>query len=244
MDQKVGGEASVSAIQNRLLRRLAPHDLETLRASLELVPLKARQILHLSKTPMEHVYFIESGLVSVSTKTAAHQWVEIWLTGSEGMTGIPVILGDDDDPPFRRVVQVAGRAYRISRHDLKRALDASRSLREILGRYVQVVLVQTSQSGACNAHHDLKGRLSRWLLLARDALHDDRMPLTHRMLSRLLGVRRASVTECLGKLESAGAIHHSRGLIQVTDVQKLESLSCECHRLIRGEYDRLLRQER
>ena len=69
------------------------------------------------------------------------------------------------------------------------------------------------------------------------------MPLTHRMLSRLLGVRRASVTECLGKLEAAGAIHNSRGLIQVSDVRKLENLSCECHRLIRSEYDRLIRQE-
>jgi CRP-like cAMP-binding protein len=193
---------------------------------------------------MKHVHFIENGLVSVSTKTAREQWVEAWLIGSEGMTGIPVLLGDDDDPPFRRVVQVPGSAYRISRDDLKRALAASQGLRSLLLRYVQVVLVQTSQSGACNAHHELKERLSRWLLLARDALDDDEMPLTHRMLARLLGVRRASVTECLGKLEAAGSIENSRGLIQVTDANKLATLSCDCHRLIRTEYERLIGQER
>ncbi len=48
--------------------------------------------------------------------------------------------------------------------------------------------MQTSQAGACNAHHELRERLSRWLLLARDTLGDDEMALTHQMLARLLVV--------------------------------------------------------
>ncbi len=235
---------SVLESRNGLLRVLPRSELERLAPLLHPVDLKPRQILHHSGTPMDQVYFIEKGLVSVSAKSARDKWVEVWLTGSEGMTGIPVVLGDDDEPPFRRVVQVSGSALRISRSDLQRAMDQSSILRSLLLKYVQVVLLQTSQASVCNATHDLKQRLSRWLLLARDCLDDDAIPLTHQVLSRLLGVRRPSVTQCLGALDQEGVLRNSRAHVRITDPEKLEAVACDCHRLIRYEYERLLGMRR
>src|SRR4051794_40983497 len=155
---------------------------------------------------MKQVYFIERGLVSVTARINRETAVEVWLIGREGMTGVPVVLGGDHAPPHRRVVQVGGSGLRIRTSDLRGAMDESAALRDVLLRYAQVILLQASQVGACNAHHTLEERLSRWLLLAHDGLGEDDLPLTHRVLSRLLGVRRASVTECLGALERAGAL--------------------------------------
>jgi CRP-like cAMP-binding protein len=202
--------ASRRATQNRLLLSLSDADWEALHPALEPVELKSRQILHHSKMPMQHVYFIQKGLVSVSARTTRDQWVEVWLIGVEGMTGIPVVLGDLSEPPLRRIVQVGGRALRIPSEVFRRAVEDSPSLRRTLLKYVQVVMLQTSQSGACNSHHSLKQRLARWLLLARDALEEDQLPLTHNVLARLLGVRRPSVTDCLRVLEQMGAIRNTR----------------------------------
>lgn len=239
---RAGSSGEESSPRNRLLRALETPDLERLRSRLTLVPLRSKQILHLSRTPMEDVYFIESGLVSVSTSPERGKSVEAWLIGSEGMTGVPVVLGDDDEPPLQRVVQVGGEACRLSRQDLRSAMEESKDLRRLLLRYVQLVLFQTAQEGACNANHDLKQRLSRWLMQARDGLGQDEIPLTHRTLGRLLGVRRASITDCLGVLEREGVVRARRGAIRTTDIDKLSALSCDCHRVIRREYCRLIGQ--
>ena len=209
------GQMLNATYRNRLLQSFSPRSLAAIEPYLERVELKVRQTIHQSRTCMEAVYFVETALVSVSTRIAPTKWVEVWLIGSEGMTGIPVILGDDDNPPFRRTVQIAGHAYRISRSDLRNLLQQHQDIRSLLLKYAQVVLLQTSQSGACDAHHSLKERLSRWLLLARDGMERNEFPMTHQMLARLLGVRRTSVTECLNVLEAEKLIENERGLVRI-----------------------------
>ncbi len=243
IDDIGAGSATPAAPRNGLLRLLPAEDWHRLRANFRLVELKPRQVLHHWRMPMQHVYFIESGLVSTAAWLGNDLFVEVWLIGSEGMTGLPIILGDRDDPPHRRVVQVGGRAWRVSVNDLTRSMEEVPSLRSILLRYVQIVLMQTSQVGACNAHHEIKQRVARWLLQARDALQSHDLPLTHEVLGRLLGIRRASVSECLGVLESERGIELRRGLIQIIDSGQLERTACACYRIIRREHRRLLIRE-
>jgi len=240
-ESRIATKPRQTPIRNRLLQTISPRDLQTLWPHLVWVELKPRQTIHHSGTPMESIYFVESGLVAVSAKASPSQWIEVWLIGSEGMTGVPVLLGDTDDPPFRRVVQVGGSAYRISRSAFQDVVENAPSLRATLLKYTQFVLLQTSQSAICEAHHSLKQRLCRWLLLAHDALDGGVIPLTHQMLARLLGVRRASVTECLRMLEDEEALENTRALIRVRDQARLESLACGCHTLIRSEYRRLIK---
>jgi CRP-like cAMP-binding protein len=231
---------SLAPPRNRLLQGLARPDWERVRRAFEPVELKPRQVLHHWDMPMEQIYFVERALVSVWARMSRHDAVEVWLIGSEGMTGVPVVLGGDFAPLHRRVVQVGGSALKIATPRLRRLMRDVEPLREILLRYVQVVLLQTSQVGACNAHHALQERLARWLLTACNGLESPDLPLTHRVLSRLLGVRRASVTESLGHLEEAGAIVNTRGRIRIVDASQLQALSCDCYRMISAEYRRLL----
>src|SRR5690242_6796568 len=115
--------------RNQLLQALAPEDVSVLASQLTRVTLRPRQLLHVSRTPMDRVYFIENGLISVSGPTGQGKMVEAWLIGSEGMSGIPVIL-HDDEPPLQRMVQVGGEAFEIGRHELLAAMDANPGIRQ------------------------------------------------------------------------------------------------------------------
>jgi CRP-like cAMP-binding protein len=241
----IGSESQISVpgtpTRNRLLRLIPENELSALLSRSDEVQIQPRQVLHHWRLPMEYVYFIEQGLVSVSARIDEHQFIEAWLIGSEGMIGAPLVLTEDDQtPPHRRVVQVGGTALRISAREFLTALPELPTLRKVLLRYIDVVLLQTSQSGVCNAAHSLKQRLARWLLVARNALQNDTLPLTHDVLSQLLGVRRASVTNCLEALEREALIRNSRGLVTVANAQRLQRASCNCFGLIEREYRRQL----
>jgi CRP-like cAMP-binding protein len=226
-------------MRNRLLHLIPDLERTRLLSISEETDLHPRQILHHWRLPMDNVYFIESGLVSVSAKVSEDRFVEVWLIGSEGMVGAPLVLAEEDrEPPHRRVVQVGGKAWRV---DAKRFCETMRELpvlRSVVLHYLNVVLLQTSQSGACNARHPFRQRLGRWLLVARAALQSDEVPLTHEVLSNLLGVRRASVTECLELFEREKIIRNTRGVICINDAKRLQQVSCNCFRLIDREYRR------
>ena len=237
------GHAGDTLTHNRLLQLIPAAERARLLDLAEQVPLKPRQVLHHWRLPMEHVYFIEHGLVSVSARVDKDRFVEVWLIGSEGMVGAPLVLVDEDQtPPHRRVVQVGGSALRIRSQDFLQLLPELPVLRKVLLRYINVVLLQTSQSGTCNAVHSLKERLARWLLTASSALEAADLPLTHEVLSHLLGVRRASVTECLDVLEKHGMIRNSRGMISIADADKLAESCCGCFRLIERAYRKHLQE--
>jgi len=227
---------------NRLLRLAPPSEVTRILAVAEKVQLKPRQIVHHWRLPMDHVYFVESGLISVSAKVDEERFVEAWLIGSEGMVGAPCLLAPDDKtPPHRRIVQVGGTALRIPTSAFLGMLDEVPALRGVILRYINVVLLQTSQAGACNALHSVKQRLARWLLLADGSLQSAELPLTHAVLAQLLGVRRASVSECLEALERQGSVVNMRAAIRITDRAGLEHTACSCLRRIQREYERQMR---
>jgi len=238
-----GGERTdyavyLGPVQNRLLASMSAETFNHLRPHLERVPLRRREILQERNRPLEHVHFIEQGVASLFARTSRDGPVEVAMIGRLGLVGIPVVLGTMRSPN-RCLVQVPGEALRIESEDLRQAIDACPELRQQLMNYVQALLVQNSQSVLCNVRHELRERLCRWLLLACDRLDDRMVPVTHDLLSMTLGVRRAGVTTALAKLEATGALHRSRGAIEVVDRGILEQGACECYRIISREYSRL-----
>lgn len=223
--------------RNRLLRAIPADELTQVLSISERVQLHAEQILHDYMVPIEDVYFVERGLVSIAASVGDDKFVEVWLVGSEGMVGSPVVLGAANEPKQRRTVQVEGQALRMSKHEFRKAMEELPAFRKILYAYLNVVLLRAAQSGACNATHELKHRLARWLLVARSSLNADEIPLTHDVLAQLLGVRRASVTECLENFESQGLINAKRGRITIREPSRLERGCCGCFRLIQREYE-------
>ena len=224
--------------RNKLLQSLSAEDFAHLRPMLELVPLTDRRTLHTPGIPFRHVYFIESGLVAVLAKVGNGRAVEVWVVGREGFTGVPIVLGMASSAHFR-VIQVRGMAYRIDAGDLLRAMNEIEALRPLLLRYVHAVLVETSQSGACNASHHLLQRVIRWLLNAHSKCECDELPFSNETLARMLGVRRASVSQCISDLERDGILEKRGRLIQILNRQGLEALACDCHRVIASEYARV-----
>jgi Mn-dependent DtxR family transcriptional regulator len=76
--------------------------------------------------------------------------------------------------------------------------------------------------------------------MTRDQVGADVVPLTQELLSQMLGVRRATVNGAAAALKRAGWIRYRRGQIVVVDRDGLEAAGCDCYRIIKDEFDRLL----
>lgn len=216
---------------NAILRSLSEEDLNWLMQHLERVPLQKRSGVQFSNSSMNHVYFIESGLISVLADTGSGKSVETRMIGREGVVGIRIVLGKRQSC-HRRIVKVSGSALRIEADRFVDLLNKNKNLQEVMLGYVHTVILQASQLSACNAHHAVQQRMARWLLLAQDKCGVAALPLTQKMLSLSLGVRRATISDCVAELEVLGAIVCSRSLINIVDRSKLEAASCKCYRLI------------
>lgn len=223
--------------RNTLLRAMTQVDLGRLLPLLEPVELKAGQILHHAHVPVSHFYFIESGLVSIEAEAERHKWTEVWQVGNEGCLGLALIVGREFST-YRRVALIDGRALRIPRQEFHAKVGELSSLRRVLLQYLFVVLMQTSRLSACNLRHSVSQRVARWLLLANDRHGGTDLHVTQSVLARVLGIRRASVSTCLGQLEELGYVRKERGTILVTDPRGLERIACSCYALIRREFDR------
>jgi CRP-like cAMP-binding protein len=230
---------SAISISNRLLRALTAEDLDLLRPHLEAVPLPHKQTLSKPDTPIDDVYFLEEGMVSLVQPLENGAMIEVGMIGNEGFAGVPVLLGADRSP-LEAMVQIPGSALRMPASVFREEVDRRPTLSKVLLRYVQALHTQVSLTAACNGRHTLPERLARWLLTARDRATSDRMPLSHEFLSMMLGVRRAGVTVALGTLKAAALIRNTHGQVTVVDRPGLEAASCECYRTVRNEFARLL----
>ena len=199
-------------------------------------------LLQHAGVPIEHLYFVEEGLVSVLAKTDERNAVEVWSIGREGAVGSTVALGIKTST-LSHFVQIGGSALRIGVQDLNRAMSEIPSLRAVLHGYLHSTLVQSSQSAACSLRHSLLQRLARWLLTAQDRSDMDALPITQDLLARSLGVRRPTVSEAFRVLEHRGIFGRERGLIRILDRGSLEQIACHCYRAMCLRRDRPERAE-
>jgi CRP-like cAMP-binding protein len=194
-------------------------------------------VLYEPDEAIEHVYFLSGALVSIISMNAEGATVEIGLVGHEGMVGVPAILGGV--APYRAIVQMGGDAHRIRGRKIYEEFRKNPFLRDLLLRYTNAFLIQIAQSSICNCYHTLQERFCRWLLVARDASRGDVIVMTHDVIARLLGTRRASVTVAAGLLQRAGLIKINRGHITIVDARGLENTACECYGILRDGVRRL-----
>jgi CRP-like cAMP-binding protein len=227
-----------SSIGNRLLAALSPQDFALLQPYLEPIDFKLGDTLIEPNTPIAHVYFPQRGMASI-TNNSHDGKIEVGVIGREGMIGIPILLGADRCP-YEFFMQIEGRGLRISAQQLEKAVVASPSLRRLFLRYVQAMSIQTSQTAFANANNMVEARLARWLLMCHDRVEGNDIPLTHALISIMLGVRRAGVTVALHLLEGNKLIRAKRGLITILDREKLEELADDAYGLAEAEYTRLM----
>jgi len=182
---------------------------------------------------------MEAGIASVVAVQPDETRVEVGLVGCEGMTGIAVVLGDDQSP-HSTYIQVAGEAQWIKADQLRKAMMASESLRTLLLKYVQAFMVQTAQTAIANARAHIDQRLARWILMAHDRTRDKALPLTHEFLAVMLGVRRAGVTVALHSFERRGLIATCRGQLTLINRKGIEQVAGSFYGIPEAELKRLM----
>ena len=220
--------------RNSLLQSMPARQFEQIAHLMEPVTLAPRRTLQHANVPIKHVYFVEEGLVSVLASTDTRNAVEVWLVGREGVVGSAAVLGLGSTP-LRYLVQIGGSALRIGVDDLRQAMADQPQLRALLLDDLHATLLRSSQSTACSLSHSFRQRLARWLLTAQDRSDRDEFRITQELLARILGVRRATVSETIKSLEGRGILARMRGLIKIRDRDRLQEISCRCYRSLRVE---------
>jgi CRP-like cAMP-binding protein len=217
---------------NDLLAALPKSDLQRFLPHLEVVELPHAKVLYEIDEPIEHVYFPFHAMISLVTQMKDGKIVEVGLVGSDGMSGIAVLMGRKTS--FERaVVQIPDGGMRAPVAAIQEEFSRAGAMQRILLGYIHSMVRQVSQTAACNATHTIEERLSRWLLMCHDRVKSDEINLTQEFIAEMLSTRRATVNVAAVTLQSAKLIQYSRGHITVTDRPGLEAFSCECYATLR-----------
>jgi CRP-like cAMP-binding protein len=225
--------------ENRLLAMLSSEEFEQLRPSLRPEHLRRGQTILLPGDRVLHAYFPTQGVLSMSIVLEDGGPVEVVTVGREGFVCIESVLTSDRSP-YEVFCQTDVEAFMMDVETLRGALRTSDRLRRLLLHYVAFVYSCTGRALACKVSHLAEERLARWLLMTRDQMDEDKLPLTQDVLARMLGVHRPTVSAAAEALQRRGLIAYHRGQIAITDRAGLEAASCEDYRAVRAEYERLL----
>jgi CRP-like cAMP-binding protein len=225
---------------NRLLDALPPEEYQQLLGDSTAATFRLKDVLLTPGKAIDTVYFPQGAVISLLTTMDDGSSIEIATIGNEGFVGVPVFLGAQamGARDFYQV-QVPGQMVVMSARAFMVAARRD-PLRGLVQRYAQALFTQVTQQVACNGLHSVEERCSRWMLLTHDRVGSNDFPLTQEFLAQMLGVRRASVTVAAGALQHAGFIHYQRGRVTIINREGLEDASCECYRIMRSEFDRLL----
>jgi CRP-like cAMP-binding protein len=224
---------------NHLLAALPGADFELLRPHLQKVELVQEMVLVAAGDPLARVFFPHSGVISLVVSISTGEAVEVAMIGRDSVFGGSAAL-DGNISLTDAIVQLPGTASTLDVERLRTAANQSLAFRTILIRHEQALFAQAQQSAACNATHSAEARLARWLLRMHDLSEVEILPLTQEFLAQMIGVKRNSVSLIAHTLQQAGIIKYSRGHIDITNLEGLKEVTCECYAAVSLQYRRLL----
>ena len=189
--------------RNAILQHLSAESVT--RLQLQPIELPLKMPLERMNGGIEHIFFIESGVGSMTSTFTDGTEVEVGLFGYESVIGISAFMG------VRRSLnsvsmQMAGSGYVSKISDARTEFDRNGDFQKLALRYLQMQLTQATQSAACNARHHLGQRLARWLLLTSDRAGTPKLPFSQNFLAIMLGVQRTSVASGMSKLKQSGLV--------------------------------------
>ncbi len=222
--------------KNQLLASLPHEEFERLKSRLTTVPLSTRQVLHKEGERVRHVYFPNSGVISMTTVLSDGSVVEAATVGDDGLVGIDAFYRDDVVSSCETIVQVPlphESAEMMAVADFRREIANNSAFREAIAGYALMLQARIIRLTACNARHSINERCARWLLTAHNHMHGHDFHLSQEFLAVMLGVRRQSVSAVANSFQSAGLIRYSHGNMSIVDRRGLERASCECYAVLR-----------
>jgi len=232
-------DLSQAAPQNRLLAALDAEDLELVTSKLVPVILEKGALLYDPGDMVDAIYFPDDCVISLMTLMESGAAIESAAIGREGALGLMAAVSPRQSLT-RAIVQVPGRARRITAPHLHRAWEQSAQIRDLIDRHNEALFAHAIHSVACNALHSVEARFCRWLLSCDDRIDSSTVALTQEFLADMLGVQRTTVTVVARALQAAGLIRYRRGVVDILDRAGLEATACECYGSVRRNYQRLL----
>lgn len=221
-------------LQNRLLAAIPPQAFSLIESGLCASTFKQGAIVQEVGELVDHIYFPQTGMISLLVVTPEGGGIEVASIGREGAVGLHRGLGKRRSFT-RAVIQIKGTISHISADVFERAVGQSDTIKNLIAHYTEVLWVEAQQIAACNAIHGTEARLARRLLQTQDRIESSSLPLTQELLAQMLGVRRTTVTLVARALQQAGLVKYRHGHIVVLDRAGLEEAACECYRIIQHE---------
>jgi CRP-like cAMP-binding protein len=220
--------------ENRLLATLPQETFALLEPDLKEISGTQGSVFLEPGDIIDRIYFPQSGMISLLVVSRDGHMVEVSTVGREGALGLHRGLGGRRSFT-RATVQIPGNFSTITAHAFERFSLSSPTIREMIGRYTEMLWAEAQQLAACNAIHDASSRLCRWLLQSADHINALQLPLTQEFLAQMLGVRRTTVTLLAQELQKRGAVRYSRGKVTILSRKMLEDGACECYEVVQRE---------
>ncbi len=223
---------------NRLLRLLTPRAFLRVSPKLKPTRLRAKQVLYTPKQHIGEVYFPENSVICQMSLMANGDTIETATVGLEGASWISASIGAPS-MPCETVVAIGGNAHALLIDDLDREMQENEPFRDVLTQYSHALLIHSMRLTACTGLHSLEQRCARWILTTLDRVPEQRFSVTHEFLAMLLGARRPSITTVILDLQRRGMLRVERGRVLVADRAKLLTVACDCHDVIRENYEQV-----
>ena len=210
---------------NTLLKRLPASTVA--RLNLRRVELPRGRDLAVIGERIQHLYFLEQGIGSMTTCFENGAQVEVSMFGYESVIGVSALMGAKQS--LNRVfMQLGGFGYACTVPDALSEFDSNANFRGLMLRFVQAQLTLAMQNAACNSSHTYEQRLARWLLICSERAAQDTLELPQEFVAEMLGSTRSTVSIAAAHLKAKGLIDYSRGHLRLIDKRGLEAESCEC----------------
>ena len=220
--------------KNSVLNVLDPETIKRLR--LRRVKFELNHEIEFPGELIEHIFFVEEGMASMTVTFQDGFQVEVGMFGYESIIGVSALMGTKRS--LNRIyTQIAGNGYSSPLALARAEFARDGRFQRLALRYVQAQLVQTAQSAACNARHEIDRRLARWLLICADRAHSNTFFMPHEYLRDMLGCSRPSVSVAAKVLKDKKLISYTRTVIKILDSKGLEKAACECYHVIKNHLD-------
>ncbi|TVQ25506.1 MAG: Crp/Fnr family transcriptional regulator [Spirochaetaceae bacterium] len=221
-------ESAHGRVANDLLAALTLAEYQQLTPSLEPVTLASDAVLLEPGEPIRFVYFPIDCVVSLLATPKGRRTVEVGLVGFEGMVGTSLALGVNVSS-LRARVHVGGTAFRVPQVRFTELLRQSPTLRREIDLYIYAELTAARQTAVCSTFHLIEQRVASRLLMTSARVRSDRFYVTQESLAGVLGVRRESISQGAGGLQSRRLISYHRGNLRILNRRGLEAASCHCY---------------
>jgi CRP-like cAMP-binding protein len=218
--------------KNSVLADLPEAEYRRLAEHLKEVVLARGDVMHEAEAPAQYVYFLDSGVASLSVISEDGKELMLSIVGNEGIVGERAI--------FKKGVFIVrcemlthGAGHRMPPEVFEHEFNRGEALRQSVLNRMEARTTETAQTALCNQMHTMEQRLARWLLTLADRLHSEDLYITHEHMANMVGARRASITDAVEVLREAALVETERGMITILDRTRMESQACECYAVIK-----------